>query len=104
MGLSDKITIVRKELSLGIVPLSEITLSREALDEMALSTQRALKNHQHVLNRRSNISPNNIPFCAFNGGSDVWVDIGNKLIGVKLLQKYLKAEGQETLHVGDQVY
>eukprot|EP00842_Homolaphlyctis_polyrhiza_P005492 jgi/Hompol1/5944/HPOL_000909-RA len=43
-----------------------------------------------------------IPFCAFNGGSDVWVDIGNKLIGVGMLQEMLNCLGHETLHVGDQ--
>lgn len=102
MGLSEKINIIRKELSLGIVPCEGVTLSRECLDEFALSTQRVLKNHRRVL-ERSNPKPPKIPFCAFNGGSDVWVDIGNKLIGVKLLQGYLKANGHETLHVGDQV-
>ncbi|KAI9354084.1 IMP-specific 5-nucleotidase [Zopfochytrium polystomum] len=43
-----------------------------------------------------------IPFCAFNGGSDVWLDIGNKLIGVKILQDVVKVKGDQTLHVGDQ--
>ncbi|KAL3893905.1 MAG: hypothetical protein SGCHY_005575, partial [Lobulomycetales sp.] len=28
--------------------------------------------------------------------------VGNKLIGVSLLQSYLDAAGHETLHVGDQ--
>ncbi|KAI8910750.1 IMP-specific 5-nucleotidase [Entophlyctis helioformis] len=43
-----------------------------------------------------------IPFCAFNGGSDMWLDIGNKLIGVGMLQEMLGCLGHETLHVGDQ--
>ena len=102
MGLCDKIEIIRKELSLGIISRHGVDLSREALDEFALSTQRVLKNHQHILRHTDKKAPV-IPFCAFNGGSDVWVDIGNKLIGVKLLQEYLKANGHETLHVGDQV-
>jgi IMP and pyridine-specific 5'-nucleotidase len=38
----------------------------------------------------------------FNGGRDVWVDIGNKLIGVQTLQKLLATEPNTTLHVGDQ--
>jgi IMP and pyridine-specific 5'-nucleotidase len=102
MGLADQITIIRKELALGIVPREGVTLSRECLDEFALSTQRVLKNYRLVQERSNPKSPN-IPFCAFNGGSDVWVDIGNKLIGVQLLQEYLQANGHETLHVGDQV-
>jgi IMP and pyridine-specific 5'-nucleotidase len=66
-----------------------------------LSTQRQLRNFQDTLLVSSSEAPR-IPFCAFNGGSDVWVDIGNKLIGVQILQEYVKSNGQETLHVGDQ--
>ena len=29
-----------------------------------------------------------IPYCAFNGGSDVFIDVGNKRVGVAALQKY----------------
>ena len=43
-----------------------------------------------------------LPFCAFNGGSDVWVDVGNKLIGVHVLQHHLGTLPETTLHVGDQ--
>lgn len=44
-----------------------------------------------------------ICFSAFNGGRDVWVDIGDKKLGVMSLQKYLgDLSGVETLHVGDQ--
>jgi hypothetical protein len=32
----------------------------------------------------------------------VWVDVGNKLIGVQVMQKWLGAGLGETLHVGDQ--
>jgi IMP and pyridine-specific 5'-nucleotidase len=71
------------------------------LDEFALSTQRQLRNYQETLLAASSKAPR-IPFCAFNGGSDVWVDIGNKLIGVQILQEFIKANGHETLHVGDQ--
>lgn len=45
---------------------------------------------------------NTIPYCAFNGGSDVWVDVGNKLIGVQVMQKLLGASPAETAHIGDQ--
>ena len=30
-----------------------------------------------------------VPFCAFNGGSDAWVDVGNKRVGVTGLQRFL---------------
>ena len=52
--------------------------------------------------KKAKIIKTPIPFCAFNGGNDVWLDIGNKLIGVKILLNWLGAEPHETLHVGDQ--
>ena len=43
-----------------------------------------------------------IPFCAFNGGRDAWVDAGNKRVGVQVLQSYLGVPPEESLHIGDQ--
>lgn len=52
-----------------------------------------------------------IPFCAFNGGRDVFVDIGDKSWGVTVCQKWFAMRdgdpdgmirGENTLHVGDQ--
>lgn len=52
-----------------------------------------------------------IPFCAFNGGNDVFVDIGDKSWGVCVCQKYFGGDddkeggsirGERTMHVGDQ--
>ncbi|KIY93043.1 IMP-specific 5'-nucleotidase 1 [Monoraphidium neglectum] len=42
-----------------------------------------------------------LPFCAFNGGNDVFVDIGNKCIGLDALMRYLGAAPPEVMHVGD---
>ena len=85
---------------IGVIPHQDKELTREQLDEFALSTQRVLKNYlQQQILRSKGVD---IPFCAFNGGADVWVDIGNKLIGVRILQEYLSTKGEETLHVGDQ--
>ncbi|OZJ04423.1 hypothetical protein BZG36_02921 [Bifiguratus adelaidae] len=67
-------------------------------DECVLSTQFRLLQYQ----RSPSVLAAPLPFCAFNGGSDVWVDIGNKLIGVQILQDYLGADPARTLHVGDQ--
>lgn len=36
-----------------------------------------------------------VPYCAFNGGNDVFVDIGNKNIGLKALQTYFDAKPDE---------
>lgn len=44
-----------------------------------------------------------LPFCAFNGGNDVFVDIGDKSWGVRACQGFFDGiEGARTLHVGDQ--
>lgn len=32
-----------------------------------------------------------LPFCAFNGGNDVFVDVGNKSLGLDALMRYLDA-------------
>ena len=38
-----------------------------------------------------------LPFCAFNGGRDAWVDVGNKRVGVQVLQSYLGISPAEML-------
>ncbi|KAK9355365.1 IMP-specific 5-nucleotidase [Lipomyces doorenjongii] len=86
--------IVRKDRAVGIIPLPGKKMIREDLEEVVLGTQRRLEFSE--CGRKIN-------FCAFNGGSDVWVDIGDKRLGVKALQRYLgQISGRQTLHVGDQ--
>ena len=99
MGLDNRITVIRKEKAVGLILKSGASLSREQLDEFALSVQKRLNDYQTIENLKGHFQ---FPFCCFNGGSDVWVDIGNKLIGVKCLQDYLGCAGNQTLHVGDQ--
>jgi hypothetical protein len=36
-----------------------------------------------------------LPFCAFNGGNDVFVDVGNKSLGLECLMSYLGSTPQE---------
>ncbi|CAG8807016.1 13018_t:CDS:2, partial [Dentiscutata erythropus] len=91
-------TILRKSRAVGIVPQPNVKIFREQLDECVLSTQHSLISYL----QSSSGKQHSLPFCAFNGGSDVWVDIGNKLIGVRILQNFLGATPAETLHVGDQ--
>lgn len=50
-------------------------------------------NHQH---------DSNVPFCSFNGGLDVFIDVGNKQIGIEVMRRLVGAKGAETLHFGDQ--
>ncbi|GMM34787.1 IMP 5'-nucleotidase [Saccharomycopsis crataegensis] len=86
--------IIRKERAIGIVAKSGSKLIREQLEEIVLSVQKKLENDE-VAQR--------LKFCAFNGGSDVWVDVGDKSLGVNSLQRFLGGiKPQETLHVGDQ--
>lgn len=42
-----------------------------------------------------------IPFCAFNGNLDVWVDLGDKRYGIEALQKYLGIGEEACCHMGD---
>ena len=76
-------------------------LTREVLEEAVLASQRTLSHHP---------VSQKIPFCCFNGGSDVWVDVGDKSLGVSVLQRYfhnlnsddMEIWGGNTLHIGDQ--
>ena len=43
-----------------------------------------------------------MPFCTFNGGRDVFVDVGSKDLGIASLQALVGARPQSTLHIGDQ--
>ncbi|OWZ20209.1 IMP-specific 5'-nucleotidase [Phytophthora megakarya] len=95
--------ILRKERAIGIINTSDKRILYENLEEISLTLQHEL---HHFC----------VPFCAFNGGNDVWVDIGHKALGIQALQKYVfrflpkelrdseelrNIQGQECLHVGD---
>lgn len=89
--------IIRKERAVGIVPQNALgarKFTREQLEETVLVTQQII-----------DMSPagKKLPFCAFNGGNDIFVDIGDKSLGVLACQRYFGGiEGSKTLHVGDQ--
>lgn len=95
--------IIRKERAVGIVPGGNEGLKRfpigsgqkglrpELLEEVCLRVRHAIKAANFDL-----------PYCAFNGGNDVWVDIGNKAEGIKTLQNFLGIPPHATCHVGDQ--
>ena len=86
--------VIRKKRAVGLIPLPGSTIPRESLDECVLRVQSAL--HQ------GSESFEGLPYCAFNGGRDAWVDVGNKRVGVSVLQAYLGLPAAECLHVGDQ--
>jgi IMP and pyridine-specific 5'-nucleotidase len=87
--------ILRKPRAVGIIASNEPgarKFSREQLEETVLVTQQIVE-----------MSSPKVPFCAFNGGNDVFVDIGDKSWGVLACQSYLGGvSGSRTLHVGDQ--
>lgn len=56
----------------------------QVLEELAISVQ------QNLISK--------LPFCAFNGGNDVFVDVGNKSIGLDALMRHLDCYPYE---VGD---
>lgn len=123
---SSKTKIIRKERSLGIIPMPDYKILRETLEEIVLSLLNKLnellrENNQPVELKKTDIgeplivsdeSSTDVRVCAFNGGADVWVDIGDKALGVASLQQYLcRFHGQdnicpisksESLHIGDQ--
>jgi IMP and pyridine-specific 5'-nucleotidase len=116
-------TVLRKDRAVGIIPASpDIRIPRESLEETVLVVQKILElSSMGVLaGQRAKPRPEGssaaasparrIPFCAFNGGRDVFVDIGDKSWGVTVCQRWFSERdgggasirGENTLHVGDQ--
>jgi IMP and pyridine-specific 5'-nucleotidase len=106
-NLSLPAIVLRKERAVGIIPSDpDYHFPRESLEETVLVVQKKLE--------MSDVAKT-LPFCAFNGGNDVFVDIGDKSWGVCVCQKYFGASasrvdekeggsirGDRTMHVGDQ--
>ncbi|KAK7917637.1 hypothetical protein PG985_011245 [Apiospora marii] len=98
-------TLMRKDRAVGIIPTSAANrIPRESLEETVLVVQKIL---EMSLGGRG-FDNSMVPFCAFNGGRDVFVDIGDKSWGVNVCQKWFGGgggqmiKGENTLHVGDQ--
>ncbi|CAH2351607.1 IMP-specific 5'-nucleotidase 1 [[Candida] railenensis] len=115
LRLQDKSDIVKKERSIGIVPKPGHKIIRENLEELVLScsikVNSILSSFRTTDSSDGKVNVDEIKVCAFNGGSDVWVDIGDKSLGVESLQRYLCREmdhpfcpilKSESLHIGDQ--
>ncbi|KAK7946125.1 IMP-specific 5'-nucleotidase 1 [Apiospora aurea] len=98
-------TLMRKDRAVGIIPTSPNNrIPRESLEETVLVVQKILEMSVGGRGFDNNV----VPFCAFNGGRDVFVDIGDKSWGVNVCQKWFGGgsgqmiKGENTLHVGDQ--
>ncbi|KUI72978.1 IMP-specific 5'-nucleotidase 1 [Cytospora mali] len=112
-GMNLPATLMRKDRAVGIIPdPPNVRIPRESLEETVLVTQKILELSSAGRAKR-------VPFCAFNGGRDVFVDIGDKSWGVTVCQKYFEKQSrasghghghgqvfeigpENTLHVGDQ--
>ncbi|KAI7845135.1 hypothetical protein COHA_001180 [Chlorella ohadii] len=79
------VQVLRKERAVGVVPAAATIY--EVLEELAITVQNQLQAE--------------LPFCAFNGGNDVFVDVGNKSLGLEALMNHLACTPSEVLHVGD---
>ncbi|CAD7974918.1 unnamed protein product [Amoebophrya sp. A120] len=99
--LNMKAQILRKATSVGCIQAhfkepgrENHYFRREQLDELVYRLQETLiENRERI----------HFPYCAFNGGNDVWFDIGNKKEGIQGLQTLLGVEPCQCLHVGDQM-
>mmetsp|Transcript_9164 Transcript_9164/g.34236 ORF Transcript_9164/g.34236 Transcript_9164/m.34236 type:complete len:546 (+) Transcript_9164:148-1785(+) len=80
------VDVMRKEYAVGILPRTGTVY--ENLEELSIGAMIELSDAE-------------VPYCAFNGGNDVFVDVGNKNIGLQTLMSYLGYDGSQTLHVGD---
>lgn len=79
-NLSLPANLIRKERAVGIVPsIPGYKFPRESLEETVMVVQKKLEMSE--VGRE-------LPFCAFNGGNDVFVDIGDKSWGVLVCQNY----------------
>ncbi|KAI9929504.1 hypothetical protein ASPWEDRAFT_534641 [Aspergillus wentii DTO 134E9] len=93
-NLNLPVAVLRKDRAVGVYPLDRSKIHREQLEETVLVVQNTVE--------RSQVG-SRLPFCAFNGGNDVFVDIGDKSWGVRACQQYFgNIERTKTLHVGDQ--
>jgi IMP and pyridine-specific 5'-nucleotidase len=98
------VSIVRKERAVGVVPTAPTVY--EVLEEMAITVQVELSAAAESSSKDGggHVAPAAIPalpFCAFNGGGDVFVDVGNKSLGLEALKTFLGLTPAAVLHVGD---
>jgi IMP and pyridine-specific 5'-nucleotidase len=96
--------VLRKERAVGIYAADQSQkLTREQLEETVLFVQQVVE--ASLSTSVAELAPRHadIPFTVFNGGADVFCDIGDKSLGVQACQKWFGGIlPSRTLHVGDQ--
>lgn len=83
------VSITRKARAVGVTPRSQTIY--EVLEDLALAVRADLEAAEDK----------RVPYCCFNGGADVFVDVGNKSLGLEALSRYLGVKPECMLHVGD---
>ena len=84
-------TLMRKDRAVGIIPHGpHARIPRESLEETVLLVQKILEVGVQASGADRSSA---VPFCAFNGGRDVFVDIGDKSWGVSVCQKWFGGGG-----------
>lgn len=93
--------VLRKERAVGIYAAEQsIKLNREQLEETVLVVQSIVESSLTATPRPAH---SHIPFTVFNGGADVFLDVGDKSLGVQACQRWFGGIApSSTLHVGDQ--
>lgn len=87
------VQMMRKSRAVGLFPRhAEDRIAYEALEDVALAVQDALVT-----------ADVHLPYCAFNGNRDVWVDVGDKRHGILALQSFLGLAAEATCHMGDRM-
>lgn len=96
--------VLRKERAVGIYAADQSKkLTREQLEETVLVVQQVIESSLATTGSQAPPLHANIPFTVFNGGADVFLDIGDKSLGVQACQKWFGGiPPSSTLHVGDQ--
>ena len=97
-----KAKVLRKDRAVGIYAAEQsVKLTREQLEETVLVVQQVVE--ASVAKKPWTPAHAEIPFTVFNGGADVFLDIGDKSLGVQACQKWFEGIApSSTLHVGDQ--
>jgi IMP and pyridine-specific 5'-nucleotidase len=90
LQMDHKYKFVLKPMAVGYIPIDQNNRGRaESCDEIALRIRRELQ-------------PKFRHFCAFHSFGQVWVDVGNKSLGVKAFQQMFDSKPAQTVHIGDQ--
>jgi len=90
------VQFLRKSRAIGCFPTrAEDRIAYEALEDVALAIQ------DKMMTKSTFPEGMKVPFCAFNGNRDVWVDVGDKRYGILSLLQYLGVSGDNTCHLGD---